>query len=92
MPGAKETQAVNAIGFVAVLLFAVGWTAAIVSWLYTAYHVVMGWFRSTSHEGTPSHRRRAVMGGLAFLGCGLFAMFNGLIGTWFGGWQTASGQ
>jgi hypothetical protein len=25
----------------------------------------------------------------AFIACGLFALLNGLIGGWFGGWQTA---
>jgi hypothetical protein len=82
----------NAIGFVAYLFFLVGWAGAFVSWSYHAYHLVMGWFVSTRHDDTPSHRQKAKRGALTVLGCGLFALFNSLIGVTFGGWQVVSGH
>jgi hypothetical protein len=77
----------NGIGYAAIALFAIGWLAAIVSWFYGAYHVAMWSFG----RGTGAHGAEAIKGGAAFLACWLFAVFNGLIGGWFGGWQPGSG-
>lgn len=74
----------NAIGFVAVVLFAVGWLGGVVAWFYATYHLVAGKFSFDEPHG-----RQFAKGSVAFIGCWLFAFANGLIGTWFGGWHIA---
>jgi len=72
----------NAIGVVAFIFFVIAWAGAVISWFYTAYQIALVWLgRGTAFEG--------LKGFAVFIACGLFAMLNGLIGGWFGGWQTA---
>jgi hypothetical protein len=75
----------NAIGIVALILFVIAWATGVISWFYMAYHIALVWLgRGTPFEGL-------IKGLLGFLACGLFATLNGLIGGWFGGWQTCIG-
>jgi hypothetical protein len=72
----------NAIGIIALVFFIIAWLGAIISWFYTAYQIVLVWLgRGKSYAG--------FKGFIGFIACGLFALVNGLIGVWFGGWQAA---
>jgi hypothetical protein len=71
----------NTIGIIAFVLFAIAWAGGVISWFYMAYHIALVWLgRGKGFEG--------LKGFAAFIACGLFALLNGLIGGWFGGWQT----
>jgi hypothetical protein len=78
----------NAIGLVSLVLFVIAWFGCAVAWFYGAYH----FFVRGGQADRPSHRRKALKGTLTFLGCWAFAAANGLIGTWFGGWQGTAGH
>ena len=72
----------NAIGFIAAVLFGVGWLGAVIAWFYSVYHLITSKFQIDD-----PHMREFFKGGAAFIGCWLFTFSNGLIGAWFGGWQ-----
>jgi hypothetical protein len=76
----------NTTGFIAVILFVIGWMGGIAAWFYTAYHAVKSRSRAGDLNSRDRHARKALMGAVAFLGCGLFVAANGLVGGWFGGW------
>ena len=73
----------NAIGLVALVPFVIGWAFGVAAWFYGAYHLLKGW-------RFPEHRRKALFGGIAFLSNWVFVFSSGLIGAWFGGWQSLS--
>jgi hypothetical protein len=79
------------IGLMAFVFFAIGWVVAIAAWFYAAYHFFKGWLKPEHPTGTPSHPQKALRGGILFVLCWLLTLANGLIGTWFGGWQTIVG-
>jgi hypothetical protein len=71
----------KAIGLFAMIPFVIGWTIAIGSWFYAAYHFIRGWRDS-------EHRRKVRLGAIGFFAGWLLAAASGTV-TWL--WLGASG-
>jgi hypothetical protein len=48
-------------------------------------------FRPNLPEPAKVHRRKMFIGATVFCGCVAFGFIDGMIGVWFGGWQSFGG-
>jgi hypothetical protein len=77
-----EEMMPNVVGLISGVFFAFGWSVAVASWLFAAYHSLKGFCLPS--ELPHSHRRKAVRAVALFFAGSTFAAINWFVGMGFG--------